>query len=161
MTRVKQHDSRGSKELDTFNLGLLTKMATNVKTKHAMGKTSEKDYILRMLSLPTRQMDQRPHGDGRALLQVQMFSVTRIFLIVGDRTMIKPVKDEWIYKGSNTKIDHQLSILVVAEAKVSLLIQAEENHWDEEYIRQIITHEVACDILWVLLPIETCSDTLV
>lgn len=73
MTRVKQHDSRGSKELDTFNLGLLTKMATNVKTKHAMGKTSEKDYILRMLSLPTRQMDQRPHGDGRASLQVQMF----------------------------------------------------------------------------------------
>lgn len=81
-------------------------------------------------------------------------------LIFGDGKKIKFANDAWIYKGSTDRIDHRLSVLVVAEAKVEILLNTMARSWNDNYIWQLVLPDIVDDIMQVDLPDETCDDVL-
>lgn len=143
MIRDKQYGGVGFKELKVFNIRPLAKMMARVLTElDALWVMLLNGLYFEHVEFMEVTNGARASWGWSSLVAGRDVLCDERFWIVGDIAKIKLAKDAWIYKGSNTRIQHQLITPVVAKT----------NQWDE-YIRKIVPDETAMDILKVPLSI--------
>lgn len=161
MAQTKDTGGLGFRELETFNIALLTKMATRVSTEpDSLWVKILKGIYYPMGDLNSASKGARASWGWASLLHGRDTLIREGLWIVGDGQSIKALSDPWIYTKPGWRVEEQHGTNWEVDTKVADLIKPNRT-WDEQQIRAMLCQTDADRIMQVPIPVEVRPDMLI